>query len=146
MGQFDGHSVRQESHACSTLTAEQVAGLAAMTEIERLGGRVTSRAAGGEVVSEVNLTATAFTDDGLAKTKGLPNVRLLALEITRVTDAGLVHVAELKGLEVLDLCGTRITGAGLVHLKELSNLQILLLRNTPAEQTRASKTPPPPSL
>lgn len=113
-----------------TLTAEQVASLIATTEIERLGGRVTRRAQTGNALSDVHFTATALTDEGLAKTKSLPNLRMLALEITRITDAGLIHVAGQKSLEVLDLCGTRITGAGLVHLKELPNLQILMLRNT----------------
>jgi hypothetical protein len=114
----------------TTLTVDQAAKYEAISDVQRVGGRIKVRAVGVDDAMEINLTGTPFTDDGLARLRCVTNVRFLILDATQVTDAGLAHLEGMKDLEVLDLGRTQVSSAGLVHLKGLTNLQRLDLRCT----------------
>ena len=105
-------------------------------------------------LSDLNLSSTDVTDDGLANLAGLTNLVRLNLEETQITDAGLIHLERLTKIEylrplrqqnhrrgfvasdgsrqtlVLDLCDTQVTDSGLRHLKHIPNLSSLDLRGT----------------
>jgi Leucine Rich Repeat (LRR) protein len=78
----------------------------------------------------VDLSATAVSDQDLARLRGLPRLRFLSLANTRVTDAGLQSLAELTRLERLDLSGTQASDACLPDLGKLTNLIDLRLGST----------------
>ena len=128
----------------------------AITEIEKLGGKVTVdksspakpvisvRLARTQVhdaqlehlrgltqLQSLDLWDTQITDAGLANLKGLSKLQSLELGSTQVRDAGLEHLRGLLQLESLDLRGDgQITDAGLVNLRGLSKLQSLKLSQT----------------
>ena len=136
------------------LTADQLAKWEPIRVVDRAGGLVQMRQCGPDKILEINLTGTAFADDGLVLLGELPNLHVLALGGTRVTDtglkqlkrlaslkvlwlyntavsdSGLAHLNGLASLESLKLSGTKVTDAGLVYLKELTGLKALFLDNT----------------
>jgi hypothetical protein len=104
---------------------------------------------------ELDMIASAMTDDGLAAlsrdklletlyvfkpkitdagVKRLANlISLKKLELLRVpelTDATLAHIAGLTNLEEITLSGANITGTGLVHLAGMGKLKSLVIPNT----------------
>jgi Leucine Rich repeat len=81
-------------------------------------------------LSDLNLSSTDVTDDGLANLAGLTNLVRLNLEETQITDAGLIHLERLTKIEYLALSGNRITDAGLLHLTGLAKLWALDLCDT----------------
>ena len=82
-------------------------------------------------LSDLDLSFTDFTDDGLENLAGLTNLVTLNLEATQITDAGLIHLGRLTKLGTLYLPDDRITDAGLPHLTGLAKLSRLgLLRDT----------------
>jgi internalin A len=81
-------------------------------------------------LSDLNLSSTDVTDDGLANFAGLTSLVRLNLEGTQITDAGLIQLERLTKIEYLALSGNRITDAGLLHLTGLAKLWALDLRDT----------------
>ena len=70
-----------------------------------------------------------FTDKGLEKLKGLPNLEMLQLGSSGVTDAGMAHLAEIPTLRELVLGDpSPITAKGIESLAELPNLRKLALQ------------------
>jgi len=100
---------------------------AAISEIEKLGGRVE-----GSPKIRVNLSGTNVTDAGLEHVKGLTQLQSLDLACTRVTDAALEHLKGVTLLQSLSLGFTNVTHAGLEHLEGLRRLQWLQLQNSHA--------------
>jgi hypothetical protein len=104
---------------------------AAVAAIERLGGTAEPSAdAPDGPITQVNLTATACTDEDLKVLTDLPHLQALWLTGTGVTDAGLASLEGLKSLETLSLAGTSIGDVGLEHLTGLTNLRELDLTHT----------------
>ena len=83
--------------------------------IEQLGAGV-QRDEMGEVI-QIDLNATAVTDDGLKDLEGLVHLRFLELNQTGITDAGLTHLKGLSTLETLLLFNTNVTDAGVAELE-----------------------------
>jgi hypothetical protein len=124
----------------------------AVTEIEKLGGEVTSAyqnlrpqtwletllddpGSRDDPVSVLEVTSVSFevtdqTDAGLEYLKDLPELEFLGLSYTRVTDAGLEHLKDLPKLRVLWISHTQVTDAGLEHLKNLTEIENLDLSFT----------------
>jgi hypothetical protein len=107
------------------LSDEQIANWDALCELERMGGKLSLRTRGTEVVTEVLLTASRANDRNVAGLAGMSGLVVLGLCATRVTDAGLAELRGLQKLESLDLSSTRVTGEGLLLLAELSRLRTL---------------------
>jgi internalin A len=82
-------------------------------------------------LTDLDLSFTAVTDDGLANLAGLTNLVTLNLEGTQITDAGLIHLERLTKIETLYLPDNRITDAGLSHLTGLAKLSRLCLQRDP---------------
>ncbi len=89
----------------------------AVSEIEKMGGRIEKSSSTGYVTS-VWLHGIQVTDVGLEHLTGLTQLQVLDLSGTQVTDAGLEHLKGLTQLQVLNLGGTKVTDAG---LKDLQN-------------------------
>jgi len=131
----------------------------AVTEIEKLGGMISSGYEDSAThqdlrpqtwletlfddpgsrddpvgVLEVMEVSFAFTDDitdaGLEHLKGMTKLTILDLREARVTNAGLEHLKDLPKLYFLSLGDTRVTDAGLEYVKGLTNLRTLNLRGT----------------
>jgi internalin A len=82
-------------------------------------------------LTDLDLSSTDVTDDGLANLAGLTNLVTLNLEGTQITDAGLINLERLTKIETLYLPDNRITDAGLSHLTGLAKLsRLCLLRDT----------------
>ena len=81
-------------------------------------------------LKSLQLSGKEFTDAGLVNLRGLTQLESLILCYTQVTDAGLVHIQGLTRLRHLDLGGTQVTDAGLVNLRQLTQLGVLDLRQT----------------
>ena len=81
-------------------------------------------------LSDLDLSSTDVTDDGLANLAGLTKLVCLNLEGTQITDAGLIHLERLTKIKTLALSGNRITDAGLLNLTGLAELGSLDLRDT----------------
>jgi hypothetical protein len=110
-----------------TLSAEQMVKYDPIRAVLQAGGLVGTLQRGPDVVLGVVLIQTAFTDEGMARLKGLTDLGSLRLDVTRVTDAGLVHLPGLTNLRVLSLSNTQTSDVGLDHLNKLTNLQELVL-------------------
>ena len=70
----------------------------------------------GQVI-QIDLNATAITDDVLKDLEGLVHLRFLELNQTGITDAGLIHLKGLSALETLLLFNTNVTDAGVAELE-----------------------------
>jgi hypothetical protein len=117
--------------AAPEATEGEVSTKAAMSWIERLGGKITiERNHPSRPVVEVHLGRTPVTDAGLWHLHGLPHLRKLNLWHTEITDAGLKHVAKLVQLEELYLRDTNVTDEGLSFIQSLKQLQRLGLADT----------------
>jgi hypothetical protein len=73
-----------------------------------------------------------LTDAGLAKLKGLTNLRKLHCIFSEITDDGLRHLEELPELEDLCIFHANLTDAGLEHIKRLKRLNSLNLAGNEA--------------
>ena len=83
--------------------------------IEQLGAGI-ERNEMGQVI-QIDLNATAITDDILKDLEGLVHLRFLELNQTGITDAGLIHLKGLSALETLLLFNTNVTDAGVAELE-----------------------------
>jgi hypothetical protein len=75
--------------------------------------------------------ASRITDDGLEHLAGLVSLGRLSLNSTSVSDDGLKHLQGLTAIANLDLQYTQVRGAGLKYLKDFRDLQTLSLSNSP---------------
>jgi hypothetical protein len=94
----------------------------------------------------LNLTGCPITDDGLARLKGIANLKCLFLGDTEVTDEGLKRIGGLSGLEILVLDNTRIGDPGLAGLERLGKLRQLFLWGTLVSDRGAFRLKSLPSL
>lgn len=95
----------------------------------------------GARISNLHLTNTSVTDDGLRRLEGMTNLVHLGIGYrnpgrgrtgprTKITDAGLAHLAKLPQLQSLNLTDAAITDAGLAAVENLPNLSSLALSRT----------------
>ena len=105
----------------------------AITEIEKLGGKLTVGGSGigpGMDVFSVDLSSSKVADAGLVHLKKFAQLQSLDLTQTQVTDAGLEHLNGLAQLQSLNLRGTGVTDAGVEKLQQaLPNCKVA--RNAP---------------
>jgi len=80
-------------------------------------------------LSDLDLSGTAITDDGLKHLSGCP-IKHLSLSGTKITNYGLRHLVECPALASLSLSKTAIDDAGLENVCALSNLRSLYLDGT----------------
>jgi hypothetical protein len=108
--------------------AENTPAEKAITEIEKLGGRITRDEKNpGRPVIALMISNAKFTDAELLLVKRLPQIQRLSLLGTQVTDAGLKHLKGFTQLQRLRLWDSKITDSGLADLTGLPQLQELTL-------------------
>ena len=81
----------------------------------------------GLPIKQINLTATAVSDDALVHLSKIPTLEWLRLNDSEVGDEGLKHLAGLKNLKGIELFRTPVSDAGLKHLAGLQELEHLNL-------------------
>lgn len=81
-------------------------------------------------LTELNLSNSSITDEGLKSLSKLTHLRSLDLAGTKVTDAGMKHLTSLQELRALCLAFTRLTDAALPAIVQLSSLESLNLNVT----------------
>jgi thiol-disulfide isomerase/thioredoxin len=115
----------------AVLGADAAADRHAVSEIERLGGRVILRSpkdAGEFTEVDIGVRGRRWTggDEGLQHLARISNLRRVRLQNTvTITDGAMVHLEDLKDLVLLRLTKTRVTDAGASRLKNLTNLEFL---------------------
>jgi serine/threonine protein kinase len=103
----------------------------AVTEIERLGGKVKRGGGPDNLVVEVELSKTQVTDGALVHLKPLAGLQVLKLRETQIGDEGLAHLKNLVRLQELDLYDCHhVDKNGLAQIRGLIGLQMLDLRGT----------------
>tara|TARA_R110000868_G_C10973102_1_gene771222 strand:- start:32958 stop:33839 length:882 start_codon:yes stop_codon:yes gene_type:complete len=82
-------------------------------------------------LSELDLSGSRITDQGIKDLKGLVNLQKLKLEHTQITDAGVAQLAQLhlNRLYSLDLDHSKTTVACLESLKDMQRLRSLSLQH-----------------
>ncbi len=82
-------------------------------------------------LTDLDLTETNITSQGLAVVTAMPRLKSLGVLQTRVDDSGLAALAGCHELRSLDLQHTAVKGEGLVHLAGLPKLASLSLGQSP---------------
>ncbi|WP_166822954.1 protein translocase subunit SecD [Thalassoroseus pseudoceratinae] len=78
------------------------------------------------MLTDIDLSQTAITDEGLKSLAGLKNLQVLNLDGTQVTDAALPELAKHPKLRELSIADTSITDEGLLeHIGDFESLTIL---------------------
>jgi internalin A len=121
--------------------------------IDDLGGHVTKDAQGrvtgvslrgtwvgdadlrhlGELpeLSDLDLSLTHITDQGMSETRTLPGVTELNLYFAEyVTDEGIASIKDWKKLRILNLHGTKVSDTALEHIAGISTLESLNVGST----------------
>ena len=102
---------------------------AALAEIERLGGVVTSDLSRPiQPVTSIRMKGDQFGDQHL---EHLPNVANLDIESSKITDAGLQKIGRIRSLTGLRLTGAEVTDAGLASVAALPVLTEVHLCHCP---------------
>lgn len=94
-------------------------------------------------VTEVDLSRTKVTDEGLKHIGKLARLTHLNLNRTGITDAGIKHLANLPALEWVNLYGTGVTDASIPDLAKHRKLKALYLwesKVTPEGAAKLRKT------
>jgi Leucine-rich repeat (LRR) protein len=100
----------------------------------------------GARVTELNLSNTGISDNGLKSIPDLSKLQVLNLKGTRVTDAGLVHLACAPALREISLDHTGIGGAGFAHFKARAELRSLSANYTAVSDAALAELPGCPNL
>ena len=78
-------------------------------------------------LSELSLTGTQITDNGIDSLSQLTDLIKLSLSGTRVSDKGIKSLGQLKSLRMLNLFDTDLTDEGIKNLAHITSLTELLL-------------------
>jgi Leucine-rich repeat (LRR) protein len=81
-------------------------------------------------LTELNLSDTEISDDGLVHLQNLKNLTRLMLNKTKVGDKGLEYLKTLTNLQLLNLGETWVSNDGMKYLSSLTNLTQLSVDNT----------------
>jgi Leucine-rich repeat (LRR) protein len=104
---------------------ESPAALAALAEIERLGGVVTrDTSQPNQPVIFISMKGDQFLDKHL---EHLPNIATLEIESSEVTDDGLRNLSRIRSLSACSLRCSKITDAGIGNLAVLPGLDEIRL-------------------
>lgn len=88
-------------------------------------------------ITELDLSASAITDDSAQAIGDFVNLRTLKLNQTSITDATLPEIERLNQLEVLNLHSTSVTDEGIKNLEPMSSLKKVFLWNTKVSEAGA---------
>jgi hypothetical protein len=117
----------------------------AIAELQKIGGKVTSKTYQMGNGFAVDLTGASINDQTFEHLKALQRVAELNLSKTSITDAQLPELVKAGGMIFkLDLSNTAVTDSGIAALHELYLLLDLNVANTKvtpggAEQFRAKR-------
>lgn len=82
-------------------------------------------------LSDLDLSLTHITDQGMSEIRNLPGVTELNLYFAEyVTDEGIASIKDWKKLRILNLHGTKISDTGLEHIAGISTLESLNVGST----------------
>ena len=81
-------------------------------------------------VRSLRLGRTTVTDQGLQPLWKLKELRSFSISSPHISDKGMDHLVQLRQLERLILYDVDLTDAGLASLAALENLEVLDIRNT----------------
>lgn len=88
-------------------------------------------------ITELDLSASAITDDSAQSIGDFVNLRTLKLNQTSITDSTLPEIQRLNQLEVLNLHSTNVSDDGLANLEPMSSLKKVFLWNTKVTEAGA---------
>ncbi|MGB2351145.1 MAG: c-type cytochrome domain-containing protein [Akkermansiaceae bacterium] len=88
-------------------------------------------------ITELDLSASAITDDSAQSIGDFVNLRTLKLNQTSITDSTLPEIQRLNQLEVLNLHSTNVSDDGLANLEPMSSLKRVFLWNTKVTEAGA---------
>lgn len=88
-------------------------------------------------ITELDLSASAITDDSAQSIGDFVNLRTLKLNQTNITDSTLPEIQRLNQLEVLNLHSTNVSDDGLANLEPMSSLKKVFLWNTKVTEAGA---------
>ena len=88
-------------------------------------------------ITELDLSASAITDDSAQAIGDFVNLRTLKLNQTSITDSTLPEIERLNQLEVLNLHSTSVTDEGIKNLEPMSSLKKVFLWNTKVSEAGA---------
>ena len=88
-------------------------------------------------ITELDLSATAITDDSAFTLGEFANLTSLKLNQTSITDSALPELQKLNQLQVLNLHSTGVTDAGIKNLEPMSSLKKVYLWNTKVTENAA---------
>ena len=78
-------------------------------------------------LTDLNLSGSRITSEGLKYLSSMTSLRTLNLSGTQIDDEGVAHLASLTNLRTLLVTNTSITDEGLKHLRGLHGLRFLSL-------------------
>ncbi len=88
-------------------------------------------------ITELDLSATAITDDSALALTEFTSLRSLKLNQTSITDSALPEIQKLNQLEILNLHSTAVTDTGIKNLEPMSSLKKVYLWNTKVTEAAA---------
>jgi len=88
-------------------------------------------------ITELDLSATAITDDSAIILGQFVSLKSLKLNQTSITDSALPEIQMLNQLEILNLHSTAVTDAGIKNLEPMSSLKNVYLWNTKVTEAAA---------
>ena len=88
-------------------------------------------------ITELDLSATAITDDSAFALGEFASLKSLKLNQTSVTDSSLPEIQKLNQLQILNLHSTAVTDAGIKYLEPMSSLKKVYLWNTQVTEAAA---------
>lgn len=92
---------------------------------------------GASDITELDLSATAITDDVAPALSGFVTLQTLKLNQTAITDLCLPEIQKLNQLETLNLHSTGVSDAGIKLLHQMSSLKNVYLWNTKVTEAGA---------
>ncbi len=117
----DGPSVVQRD--LSPFTREE-----AVSRLQKLGCAFeVDQQQPDEPIVMIHATCGQFTDEDVARLRGMTELQRLALRKTAVTDAGLIYLKDFPELQGLSIASPFITDAGIAHLEGLTSLEVLAI-------------------
>ena len=134
---------------CPGITPTSLESLAALPKLQRLSvdenpqldNAALSHIVNVDTLTQLGLTGTSITDEGLAQLAQLTELRHISLAYTGIGDAGLAHLAKCENLETLRLNAcSNFTDDGLAALRNLRGLRLLVLDNNPGLTQRSVDT------
>ncbi len=129
-----GASITQVAVGNPLLRVEYITGESAVTDAD-----VAKIGAIAGNVTELDLSETGVSDEGLAMLSGFDKLTYLDLHNTAITDVTIDHIQKLGYLEYLNLYGTSVSDASLPKIAKLRKLKAVYLWKTSVTEEGAGK-------